>query len=84
MSYGIKYRKIDNLYWQVESDWLEGYRACHFALEVLLTLREKDINAIVEPTRHREICFPHQFLIDVLFENEADEAEFIMKESPWE
>lgn len=76
----IEYKKIDDLYWQVMSDWLEYHAAQRLVGEVSNELYGKGVNASIAVQRHRYEHFPHQHLVDIWFDNEADEAEFIMKE----
>jgi hypothetical protein len=76
----FEYRKIDDLYWQVVSDWLTYHAAEIISGEVSNDLCGKSIEASIMVARHRDNDLPCQHLVDIWFDSEADEAEFIMKE----
>lgn len=76
----FEYKKIDDLYWQVLTDWLQREQAERLVGEVSNDFYEKGIDASIIATRHRYEPWPYTFLVDISFDCEADEAEFIMKE----
>jgi hypothetical protein len=77
----FQYQKMDDLYWQLITDWLEKEQAERIVGELSNHFYERGIEASIFAAKHRHEYYPHTFLVDISFGDEADEAEFIMKEN---
>lgn len=79
------FEKIDDLIWRCSIYYEED---CPY--EIAVNLEEKYPNATVEIEKMRGVNEsrkrPHDifyWIVDITFKNEADEAEFIMRETSW-